>query len=421
MYRQGLGDCFLISLARTARQEPYKIMIDCGVILGTSDAAVKMTKVVDDITADTKGRVDVLVVTHQHWDHVSGFLQADTAFDRLKFDQVWFAWTEDPDNELAKRLQQEQSDAISQLRLGASAMRIIGKSDQAADIETLLGFFGAAGGTTKDAMKKAALKGKVRYCDPKDPPLELADPAVKIYVLGPPQDEKALHKTLASASSPETYGLAAYGLAESAADALGPCDDSAPFGAMNAIPYSSARALDFFEANYFGPGNDAPLWRQIETSWLDSSTELALALDSYTNNTSLVLAIEFPDGDVLLFVADAQVGNWLSWQQVSWEVQGRTVKAQDLVSRSIFYKVGHHGSSNATLKKLGIEAMDRLEFAMVPVDHDMAVRKRWGKLPFDAIVAALETKGVTVLRSDQTPTSVGKDVTITDLYMEINL
>ncbi|WSH04936.1 hypothetical protein U8P71_34485 (plasmid) [Rhizobium ruizarguesonis] len=149
MYRQGLGDCFLISLARTARQEPYKIMIDCGVILGTSDAAVKMTKVVDDITADTKGRVDVLVVTHQHWDHVSGFLQADTAFDRLKFDQVWFAWTEDPDNELAKRLQQEQSDAISQLRLGASAMRIIGKSDQAADIETLLGFFGAAGALPK--------------------------------------------------------------------------------------------------------------------------------------------------------------------------------------------------------------------------------------------------------------------------------
>ena len=27
-----------------------------------------------DIEAETGGRIDVLVVTHEHWDHVSGFL-----------------------------------------------------------------------------------------------------------------------------------------------------------------------------------------------------------------------------------------------------------------------------------------------------------------------------------------------------------
>jgi hypothetical protein len=34
MYRQGLGDCFLITLPRK-NAKPYYIMIDCGVILGT--------------------------------------------------------------------------------------------------------------------------------------------------------------------------------------------------------------------------------------------------------------------------------------------------------------------------------------------------------------------------------------------------
>ena len=44
-----------------------------------------------------------------------------------------------------------------------------------------------------------------------------------------------------------------------------------------------------------------------------------------TNNTSLVLAIErIADGKVLLFPADAQEGNWLSWHDVAieWNVIG---------------------------------------------------------------------------------------------------
>src|SRR5689334_13568689 len=87
MYRQGLGDCFLISLPRKqplAGRSDYVIMIDCGVILGTSNPEAIMTKVVDDIVATTKGEVDLLVVTHEHWDHVSGFVQAEDAFKNLK-------------------------------------------------------------------------------------------------------------------------------------------------------------------------------------------------------------------------------------------------------------------------------------------------------------------------------------------------
>jgi hypothetical protein len=148
-----------------------------------------------------------------------------------------------------------------------------------------------------------------------------------------------------------------------------------------------------------------------------------LQLDSLTNNTSLVLAIELaPGGDVLLFAADAQVGNWLSWQSLSWQVGGKTVTGPDLLKRAIFYKVGHHGSHNATLKEQGLEEMVNLRVAMIPVDHDMAVKKRWGRMPLDELVAALakQAKGV-VLRVDQPiPQNIHGEAVVEDpLFYEV--
>ena len=86
MYRHGLGDCFLIALPRSDGTTPYFIMIDCGVILGTQNPETKMKAVVDDIAkatgagAGTKGRVDLLIATHEHWDHLSGFIQAQDSW-----------------------------------------------------------------------------------------------------------------------------------------------------------------------------------------------------------------------------------------------------------------------------------------------------------------------------------------------------
>src|SRR5689334_1200293 len=80
MYRQGLGDCFLLSLLRPAPARPFHMLIDCGVVLGTPDARGRLRAVVSSVIAETAGHVDVLVVTHEHYDHVSGFLLADDLF-----------------------------------------------------------------------------------------------------------------------------------------------------------------------------------------------------------------------------------------------------------------------------------------------------------------------------------------------------
>jgi hypothetical protein len=91
-------------------------------------------------------------------------------------------------------------------------------------------------------------------------------------------------------------------------------------------------------------------WRRIDRDWLHSAALLALDMSKYTNNSSLVLAFELgKGGKVLFFAADAQRGNWISWSNKTWEDGDETVTARDLLSRAVLYKVGHHGSHNATL------------------------------------------------------------------------
>src|SRR5262249_3334007 len=53
MYRQGLGDCFLLSFPTPSKDRRFFMMIDCGVILGTQDPEPKMRAVLEDIEATT--------------------------------------------------------------------------------------------------------------------------------------------------------------------------------------------------------------------------------------------------------------------------------------------------------------------------------------------------------------------------------
>ena len=85
---------------------------------------------------------------------------------------------------------------------------------------------------------------------------------------------------------------------------------------------------------------------------------------------------------MLLFPGDAQEGNWVSWHdpKIKWEVtrgdgEPATVTAKDLLARTVFYKVGHHSSHNATAKAKGLEMMTSQSelTAFIPVDRQVAL------------------------------------------------
>lgn len=424
-YRHGLGDCHLVTL-RSDQGAPFRILIDCGVILGTKGAAALMAKVMADVGAESNNKIDLLVATHEHWDHISGFAQAKDEFDKLTVDSVWMAWTEDSSDVMTKSLTPDRESALAALRKAAVRMRMDGAGSDT-QLDELLGFFGATGGvTTKDALEivRNTKGAAVSYHNPGEAPFDVPGCRSRIFVLGPPRDISSLKRSLPSKSpgQTETYSLAATNFAASVEAALDDPADGCPFSVSHRIPLPQAKTMPFFRSNYWG--NAA--WRRIDSAWLADADAFALALDSLTNNTSLVLAIDVEDIGVLLFAADAQVGNWESWASCTWQLGGKTVTGDDLVGETVLYKVGHHGSYNATLQDHGLKLMKKLKYAIIPVDHAMALTKRWGNIPLSSLATALEAQVAPdgfVVRTDQAAPANAQPKTLTteQLYYQVNL
>ncbi len=469
MYKQGLGDCFLLSFPRQDGST-YSVLIDCGAVTGTDSQDV--IAAAQDVFDATHGHLDLLVGTHEHWDHLSGFNQAREIFDRFSIDNLWLAWTEDLDNPIAQNLVKKRAEKVAALQAALARMNAAENTGLAACIRQVLGFFGeddansdglgATGRrvmcTTAEAMRYLRSR-HTHFCTPGlDAPFPLDGvPGVRIYVLGPPTKQKYLRQDLPTQSGDETYGITSKPAEDSFYAALSAAGSSGS-GLLGSLDYpfddfyrvsleeaSNPRADDFYRLHYGFQENDADAWRRIDQDWLKITSELALDLDSDTNNTSLALAFEIGEpgsGRVLLFPGDAQVGNWLSWAELSWTVDlpgqaSKKVNALDLLKNTVFYKVGHHGSHNATLSAQGLELMNREDLvAMIPVIHDMAVKKGWDAMPFDLLVERLKTKAMgRVVRmdtgipprqeapvlSDSQWESFTSQLTETDLYIEYRL
>ncbi|MGH9361872.1 MAG: hypothetical protein ACRD2T_08135, partial [Thermoanaerobaculia bacterium] len=279
-----------------------------------------------------------------------------------------------------------------------------------------------------DALALLQQRGNLRYRRPGEGPLSLSGvEGVRIYVLGPPIDQKLLKKANPSKRESEVYEEPGFALSlESAfyaAAVLGdiepdgeeaanlPVDErellrlSQPFDECHRIAVKAAKADPFFQEHYGFDKKGQEDWRRIDDDWLGATGELALKLDSATNNTSLALAIELlPSRRVLLFPADAQVGNWLSWDSLSWPSAGggAALTAEELLRRTVLYKVGHHASHNATMREKGLERMESTELvAMIPVDEKQAREKKHWNMPFPPLLERLEekTRG-RILRAD---------------------
>ena len=230
----------------------------------------------------------------------------------------------------------------------------------------------------------------------------------------------------AMAAAIESSFFAAFGVVPKNADALPSSEDvkeaqrmSLPFDEVHQISRKEA-ANDPFFCGYL----EAEAWRRIEGDWMEAASEFALQLDSATNNTSLAFALEIGPpgaGKVLLFPGDAQVGNWLSWfgkvqsgkrelgKDMVWGVEGAGTKitAEDLLHRTVFYKVGHHGSHNATLREQGLALMGRFGgtsdlVAFLPVDEHVARDlAHYGEMPLRSLVMDLAIRtGGRVARND---------------------
>lgn len=402
MFRHGLGDCFLVTFDVDGSER--HMLIDCGT-LGEKSTKVKISDVanhVKEVIGNGKGsgKLDVVVATHEHQDHLSGFNGPMSQFAN-QVENVWLAWTENPDDPIAKDLAKYRGDLGQAVTLAALASP---ESELGMAMSDLLGF---AGGTNEGVLGFAKTVNKAMEFvrtgltdSSKQPhyflPGELFEadwlPGFRVYILGPPRDPNAI-KEMGDHGNEHLYGMTSgFGAASMLHVALeheqrGLSPDEATIHERQ-LPFDKRFNLDdSLVRNELYPGyaNNNQSWRTIENEWLTLASHLALQLDSITNNTSLALAIErIADGKVLLFPADAQLGNWKSWHKDSlvWKVKDqdgkeRTVQTSDLLKRTVFYKTGHHGSHNATARDLGLEMMKQEAdlVAFIPVDRKVALSR----------------------------------------------
>jgi hypothetical protein len=417
MYRHGLGDCFLLTFQNRQKQ-PTHVMIDCGVVLGTKAPDVPMKKVAKNLYGATRGKIDVLVITHEHWDHLSGFSpnQAQKELDRIRFGELWLAWTEDEQNDLANALRSERALKKAAAAATKKRLKALGKKaePQLKRLTALMEFtgpekeeedggegFGGTAGALRFLKEKIS---RQRIFRPGQKPIDIPGVGVRVYVMGPPEDKSKLHARIPGKG--QGYGLAeGMSLAATYAAALNvegqDAETAQPFAPQFRNPMMKLSPSSFYQSSENS-------WRTINDDWLAVGERLALQLDSDTNNTSLVLAFEFIDTkEVLLFVGDAQSGNWMSWNDYTWNVKDedgekREVTAGKLLENVIFYKVGHHGSHNATLRTQGLERMNSPKLvAMMPVDEKVAHKtKGWLHMPLPKLCDRLAEKCACFIRAD---------------------
>ena len=416
MYRQGLGDCFLLTFQRKNKDD-FNLLIDCGLYQTAKDKTKIMKDVANDIKKDANANLDVVVLTHDHYDHTSGFSLAKDVFDTIKFKQVWVGWTEDKNHpkyeelknhfsiqaeglRAALKLEQMQTEKLKPLRTTINAL----VNDFFGVSETTLGAIKDDSRTWEYILKEK--NAEVKTCSPgQTMSFEGLEDEVRIYVLGPPDNIDLLLTEDAPADKAEAESyrhLLGMALSESFLAAVGGAECSDKLNSKSFLPFDDDHQItttdaadganeSFFKEHYFGcdeeeEKNDS--WRQIESDWLMLAGELALRLDNGTNNTCLAIAIELvKSGKVLVFPGDAQFGNWYSWKDLSWKIKDKNgdeveITVKDLLERTVLYKVGHHGSHNATLKTHGLRMMTSPELvAMIPTNREFAKEKQGWEMP----------------------------------------
>ena len=135
----------------------------------------------------------------------------------------------------------------------------------------------------------------------------------------------------------------------------------------------------------------------------------AALLERVVNNTSLFFVLDVA-GTRLLFPGDAQQG---AWDHVLADKQNRA-----LIKDCAFYKVGHHGSHNATPKDFVLNIWQDGAYAMLP----WGLVKRWqDSIPKRELMEALRAHKHTVIRIDDQHTEPGTVEYHHDLWSQLTI
>lgn len=399
-YQVGFGDCFLLSFAYQDTSERH-VLIDFGTTKLPDDAPkTRMMDIALDIKARCGGKLTAVVATHRHQDHISGFTPdakgkgTGAVIAGLAPDLILQPWTENPETAVdAVAPPADTGDttrgigahvrslAAMQVASGQFVAEAKRNNQYLSNIEGSpkgqISFIGedniANPGAVRNLMKMAP--NEYLYAGQATKLAEIL--GLEIDVLGPPTVAQSSSIKKQRARDPNEF----WQLAARAPDAI-------DIGERN-------RALPLFPGFVRArAGGEFP----IEARWLINRArtvrgsqlmQLVRNLDSAMNNTSLILLFRSASKS-LLFPGDAQIENW------SYALSQPAVMAK--LAAVNLYKVGHHGSLNATPKSLWaqfatkseVASPGRIQTLMSTLEHKHGSVDKHTEVPRETLVNALK-------------------------------
>jgi hypothetical protein len=351
-YQVGFGDCFLLSFAY--QEEERHVLIDFGSTgLPDNVPSSRMKDIAKNIKARVGDEPFAIVATHRHRDHISGFATnaSGTApgdiIKSMKPRLVTQPWTEDP--KLATDAKGPLEAVPGVRRAAAYRVQSLNAMHDVADqllremkrnrslhgssLRAQLGFLGENNLKNLSAVKNLMNMGSAEYLFAgKKTKLSQHLPGVNVEVLGPPTVQQYDGvKNQRDEDEDEFWHLTA------AAGRL-----IEPVSQTRMKPLFAARYV-VARNNYRFPPDTRWLIKRARSLRTDQMLRIVRALDKAMNNTSVILLFR-AGGKSLLFPGDAQIENWEF--ALSQPAVVKKLRQVDL------YKVGHHGSLNATPKSL---------------------------------------------------------------------
>lgn len=399
MYNVGFGDCFLIGFGNPKRL----ILVDAG-FHAQGKGAFSSKELVAQILADVerstgRKRIDVVIATHRHQDHVYTF--NSELWDEVEVGEVWMPWVEDRKNPEAKKLWKNKKKVALLLDAALPAMRL--SQDERQEVEFLLWNAGVGGKPEFPAWSNAGALDRLHdgfASRDREVPRFLPEgdttfpetfstevlPGVKITVLGPPRDPALLSEgnPIADGESYRTLALLA-----AAAD---PGSLPTAFSAGWVVP-----------TDVGGPRPLEPQEERAVEEPLDSADILAAAkaVDGMINATSLVLLLQIGTTRLLL-PGDAEWG--------TWKLILENKKARALLKKLSFIKLGHHGSHNGTPVTVVEEVLPTGVKAMLSTQEGPGSYRN--NIPLPELLEQLEEHGIVMVRSDELPDEVPKGFSV---------
>jgi Metallo-beta-lactamase superfamily len=350
-YGVGFGDCFLLTFHYPGSTGDRHVMIDFGSTQSPPNGQKSLMKLIaKDIAAVVGKPLHVLVATHRHADHINGFATnasktgTGDIIAALEPQLVIQPWTERPDapkDFIGTGTKDSMKGADDALRLSLARMGVVAGAAAkearhlAAEERGEIQFVAADGVANLSAVKNLARMGKktkaayVQYGS-KIAALKTLLPGINVSILGPPTvKQKADVLKQNPENKKEYWHFAQFWALRAAAAGARP---DAPELFPDAAVYRTLREMPI-ESRWFVRRQRALRGKQL--------LGLVRSMDDALNNTSVILLFE-AGGKKLLFPGDAQ---WENWELALHK------NAAELADVDI-YKVGHHGSLNATPKTL---------------------------------------------------------------------